>query len=80
VKETPAIGVFHPDLANAGETFLESPEEYLKWFRKTKPRMPKDAPVVGVLLYRKHVITRQPYLGQLVHAMEEEGVVQYPFS
>lgn len=33
-------------------------------YRATK-NPPPDAPVVAVLLYRKHVITRQPYLNQL---------------
>ena len=37
-----------------------------------------DAPTVAVLLYRKHVITQQPYLAELVRGMEESGVKPVP--
>ena len=39
---------------------------------------PTPAPTVAVLLYRKHVITQQPYLADLVRAMEESGVKPVP--
>jgi hypothetical protein len=32
--------------------------------------------VVGVLLYRKHVITEQPYILQLISLLEQVGVMQ----
>ena len=35
------------------------------------------APVVGVLLYRKHVITEQPYITQLITLMEQVFVCVY---
>lgn len=34
--------------------------------------------MVGLLLYRKHVITEQPYIGQLVRLLEAEGVIPLP--
>ena len=37
-----------------------------------------DAPTVAVLLYRKHVITQQPYLADLVRALEASGVKPVP--
>jgi len=50
-------------------------KEYLAWYDADRvglgavPNLPVDAPVVAVLLYRKHVITQQPYLADLVHAL-----------
>ncbi|MBE9100307.1 magnesium chelatase subunit H [Vacuolonema iberomarrocanum] len=34
--------------------------------------------VVGILLYRKHVITQQPYIPQLIRAFENAGLVPVP--
>ena len=34
--------------------------------------------MAAVLLYRKHVITEQPYIGQLITQMEAEGVIPLP--
>jgi magnesium chelatase subunit H len=31
-----------------------------------------------VLLYRKHVITRQPYVAQLISQLEAEGIIPVP--
>ncbi|MEG4058321.1 MULTISPECIES: cobaltochelatase subunit CobN [unclassified Microcoleus] len=35
-------------------------------------------PVVGILLYRKHVITKQPYIPQLIRYFEDAGIVPLP--
>ncbi|MBV9385536.1 MAG: magnesium chelatase subunit H [Chroococcidiopsidaceae cyanobacterium CP_BM_ER_R8_30] len=35
-------------------------------------------PVVSILLYRKHVITRQPYIHQLIRYFEQAGLVPLP--
>ena len=35
-------------------------------------------PVVGLLLYRKHVITGQPYIPQLIRAFEADRVPPTP--
>jgi magnesium chelatase subunit H len=75
MKETPALGVYHPDIARAGLPWPTSVKEYLAWYDADRvglgavPNLPVDAPVVAVLLYRKHVITQQPYLADLVHAL-----------
>ncbi|WP_414623692.1 magnesium chelatase subunit H [Calothrix sp. CCY 0018] len=34
--------------------------------------------VIGILLYRKHVITKQPYILQLIKAFEEAGLIPVP--
>ncbi|HEY9658363.1 MAG TPA: magnesium chelatase subunit H, partial [Allocoleopsis sp.] len=38
----------------------------------------KIPPVVGLLLYRKHVITKQPYIPQLIRAFEQAGLIPLP--
>ncbi len=35
-------------------------------------------PTVGILLYRKHVITKQPYIPKLIRAFEDAGLVPVP--
>jgi len=35
-------------------------------------------PVVGILLYRKHVITKQPYIPQLISEFEKAGLTPLP--
>ncbi len=74
--ETPALGCLHP--AHPG--YFNSPAEYMKWYGKHGPLAGaiRTAPVVGVLLYRKHVITEQPYVRQLIGQMEAEGLIPVP--
>ncbi|HEY9806941.1 MAG TPA: DUF3479 domain-containing protein, partial [Candidatus Obscuribacterales bacterium] len=45
----------------------------------TKPA-PTDqsTPVVGILLYRKHVVTKQPYIPQLIRHFEQAGLIPLP--
>jgi len=77
VEETPALGLVHP----GRKGFFDSPAEYLVW-HKTEyeggSTLPADAPVVGLLLYRKHVITKQFYIAQLIYALESEGLRPVP--
>lgn len=86
--ETPNIGLLHPDY----EGFFESPQDYLDWYRIN--RLPflwkagattttrhihfEHPPVVGILLYRKHVITKQPYIPQMIRKFEEAGLIPLP--
>ncbi|MGB3510917.1 MAG: magnesium chelatase subunit H [Microcoleaceae cyanobacterium] len=70
--ETPNMGLLHPDY----EGYFESPRKYLEWYRQQKPTSP--TPVVGILLYRKHVITKQPYIPQLIRKFEEAGLTPLP--
>jgi len=68
--------------------FFESPASYISWrqdqstldfAKEQKFRLaPLDAPRVAVLLYRKHVITGQKYILDLITYMEEEGVIPVP--
>jgi magnesium chelatase subunit H len=71
--ETPNLGLLHPDYPG----YLESPRQYLDWYRQTHPEA-QGWPVVGLLLYRKHVITQQPYIPQLIRQFEQAELVPLP--
>ena len=71
--ETPPTGLYHPN----HNGYFATAEEYLKWHRAASP-LPADAPTVAVLLYRKHVITKQLYIDQLIGHVEESGLRPLP--
>jgi magnesium chelatase subunit H len=45
------------------------------WYQKSEGG---KSLVVGILLYRKHVITKQPYIPQLIRYFEDAGIVPLP--
>lgn len=70
-----AAGCLHPKHVG----YFSSPAEYIKWYKRHGPlRDDPTFPTVAVLLYRKHVITEQMYIGQLIGNMEEQGVRPIP--
>lgn len=69
--ETPNIGLLHPNYSG----YFESPKQYLEWYRQ---RFNSDHPTVGILLYRKHVITKQPYIPKLIRAFEKANLIPVP--
>ncbi|ASC69257.1 Magnesium chelatase ChlH subunit [Halomicronema hongdechloris C2206] len=73
VIETPNQALLHPDHGG----YFASPKQYLDWYRQSQGDI-ADRPVVGLLLYRKHVITKQPYIPQLIQAFEAAGLVPLP--
>ncbi|MFZ0407459.1 MAG: cobaltochelatase subunit CobN [Cyanobium sp.] len=77
LRESPDLGLCHPD----HDGYFREPRAYLAWFHRSHPRSaPGQAnwPVVGLLLYRKHVITGQPYIPQLIRAFEAAELVPLP--
>ena len=66
--ETPNMGLLHPDYAG----YFASPRSYLDWYPQT------DRPIAAILLYRKHVITKQPYIAKLIRAFEQAGLTPLP--
>lgn len=68
--------------------FGSSPATYLSWRlskatkelaeRENFHLAPDDAPKVAVLMYRKHVITEQKYIPDLIEMMEAQGVIPIP--
>ncbi|BDI17706.1 hypothetical protein ANSO36C_35080 [Nostoc cf. commune SO-36] len=81
--ETPNIGLLHPDY----QGFFESPKAYLEWYQQKGmgnrewgigSMNNSHSPIVGILLYRKHVITKQPYIPQLIRSFEKAGLTPLP--
>jgi magnesium chelatase subunit H len=77
--ETPNMGLLHPEY----QGYFTSPRDYLEWYQeKSKVKSQKSKgfslPVVGILLYRKHVITKQPYIPQLIQHFESQGLIPLP--
>ncbi|MBF2089656.1 MAG: magnesium chelatase subunit H [Synechococcales cyanobacterium K44_A2020_017] len=71
--ETPNMGLLHPDY----DGYFLSPRAYLDWYL-SQSSLAATAPRVGLLLYRKHVITRQPYIPQLIRQFEQAGLIPIP--
>lgn len=73
--ETPNTGCVHPDHQGV---FL-SPREYLKWYTQNGVHGDdKDVPTVALLLYRKHVISNQEYINDIIRVFEEDGLRPLP--
>jgi magnesium chelatase subunit H len=74
--ETPNMGLLHPDYSG----YFTSPGEYLNWYRDRSSFKTQKTklPVVGILLYRKHVITKQRYIAKLIRYFEQEGLIPVP--
>ncbi|PSM50918.1 magnesium chelatase subunit H [Chroococcidiopsis sp. CCALA 051] len=74
--ETPNMGLLHPDYSG----FFTSPREYINWYQKCREVTcnVSTQPIVGILLYRKHVITKQPYIPQLIRYFERAGLIPLP--
>ncbi len=71
--ETPNMGLLHPDY----EGYFTSPKDYLNWYYQL-PYYHRELPIVAILLYRKHVITKQLYIKQLIRYFEAEGLIPVP--
>jgi len=71
--ETPNMGLLHPDY----EGYFTSPQDYLQWYQQQKLEA-SDRAVVAILLYRKHVLTQQPYIPQLIRAFESADLLPIP--
>ena len=74
--ETPNMGLLHPEY----QGYFTSPQDYLEWYNNhvVETLHATSLPVVGVLLYRKHVITKQPYIPQLIKHFESQGLIPLP--
>ena len=80
--ETPNMGLLHPDY----QGYFISPQDYIDWYHNHVGthnsvgaiRESPLRPVIGILLYRKHVITKQPYIPQLIKHFEAEGLIPLP--
>jgi magnesium chelatase subunit H len=71
--ETPNMGLLHPEYVG----YFTSPKDYLSWYRD-REETNKNKPVVAILLYRKHVITKLPYINQLIRHFDRTGLIPLP--
>jgi len=84
VVVTPDVGLLHP----LHEGYFTSPKEFMSWRESDEclnksveekfALAPVGAPRVAMLLYRKHVITDQQYIMDLITLMEKNGVCPVP--
>ncbi|MEB3247784.1 MAG: magnesium chelatase subunit H, partial [Merismopediaceae bacterium] len=83
VIETPNMGLLHPDYSG----YFTNPQDYLTWYQQQnqtlinnglKPLAQNKAPIVALLLYRKHVITNLAYIPKLIKAFENDGLIPLP--
>ena len=74
--ETPDMGLLHPDY----QGFFTSPKAYLEWYQRREQKVGAQAlrPIIGILIYRKHVITKLPYIPQLIRYFEKAGLTPLP--
>ncbi|MDJ0595693.1 MAG: magnesium chelatase subunit H [Pleurocapsa sp. MO_226.B13] len=73
--ETPNMGLLHPEY----QGYFTSPQDYLAWYHNhVETRNFASLPMIGILLYRKHVITKQPYIPQLIKHFESQGLIPLP--
>lgn len=71
VVETPNMGLVHPDYCG----YFPNPQAYWQWYQSTKSI---TGPKVGILLYRKHVITQQAYIPELIRQFEAADLIPIP--
>lgn len=85
--ETPNMGLLHPDY----DGYFTSPQHYQEWYRQKHNNVSSPSntplikqgwggalPIVGILLYRKHVVSKQPYIPQLIRHFENAGLIPVP--
>ena len=75
--ETPNMGLLHPEY----EGYFESPQAYIQWYEEARAQGAHEGinrPRVAILLYRKHVITHQPYIPQLICYFEQANLMPVP--
>ncbi|WP_218082408.1 magnesium chelatase subunit H [Anthocerotibacter panamensis] len=73
VFTTPDRGLVHPEAPE----YFTTPRRYLQWYRHHNP-LACSWPAVGILLYRKHVISGQPYIAQLIRHFEQRALLPIP--
>lgn len=73
VVQLPNFGVVHPERKGC----FEHPAEYVKWYLRRWPER-STWPRVGLLLYRKHVVSALDYIPKVIRAFESAGLMPIP--
>lgn len=74
VVQIPNVGLVHP--ARPGY-FFAHPKEYIDWYVRRYPKR-RHWSRVGVLLYRKHVVSNLAYIPQLIDFFEQAELIPLP--
>ncbi len=75
--ETPNVAFYHPDLYPS-QGYVEKALTYTTWYETTHKWVNDDTPRVGLLLYRKHVLSDQAYIGNMIALLEDQGLMPVP--
>lgn len=75
--EAPDSAFYHPKLFET-DGYVESARQYVLWYERNHAWVTADTPRVGLLLYRKHVLSDQSYICNLITLMETEGIMPIP--
>lgn len=73
VQPMPDSGLVHP----AASHLFTRPADYLAWYDRQFPER-REWPRVALLLYRKHVVSKLPYIPQLIERLEAKGLRTLP--
>lgn len=75
-KIYPDTGIWHP----MAPSMFEDLKEYLNWYDTRKDvKLPKDAPVIGLVLQRSHLVTGdEAHYAGVVMALEAKGARVVP--
>lgn len=73
VVQIPNIGLLHPEY----DGYFDHPGQYIEWYDKRYPER-TEWPRVGILLYRKHVISKLPYIKEFIEMMEKAHILPLP--
>jgi magnesium chelatase subunit H len=58
--------------------YMSSPRDYCRWYEATHSWVNEDTPRVGILLYRKHVVTEQGYIPNMIKLFESNNIMPIP--
>ncbi|HHP7232493.1 MAG TPA: magnesium chelatase subunit H, partial [Xenococcaceae cyanobacterium] len=92
--ETPNMGLLHPEydgyftspqdylnwyFERSHKSEVKSQKSYqVNTLFDNSQNLGRSKPIIGILLYRKHVITKQPYISQLIKHLEKVGLIPLP--
>ena len=62
----------------SNDTGIQKNADFPSSSPSSTPPLSPQTPVVGILLYRKHVVTKQPYIPQLIRKFEDAGLIPLP--
>jgi magnesium chelatase subunit H len=79
IIDIPTMGVFHPDATHNGkQDYFKDLKHYKAWYDKHNGKSKKDAPRVGLIFIRKHLLQDKTYIVDTIRAFEQKGFYVLP--